>query len=126
MVGPIPEVIEKAKRIAAQNPEADSKKSGTTKRDPMSKENLDDFLKKSIEWVPKLKQLVIQGNPARAAEMEKLFPANYENIFKEQIAQMRDNIQKVDKQREEDKKKKEAEEAERAARRAEALKKASG
>jgi len=131
MVGPIPEVLEKAKKLAATTETASAAASTTTttttkstKKDPLAKDNLENVIKMSLDWIPKLRANVVKRNPERGAEMDERYGSGIEAKFRDEVGTMLTTVERVTKEREEARKKAEAEAAERAARRAEALKKA--
>jgi len=132
MVGHIAEVVDKARKMASQNP--DSSSSASSKKDtsaaagqddPLSREKLEEFARKTVgHFIPMLKQNVIKKKPSRATEMDKTYTSDYESKVLAEVNEMVETIKTVKAADEERRKKEEAEAAERAARRAEALKKA--
>jgi len=128
MVGNISEVIDKSKRLAQAGGGGGADGKGGQKggkRDILSKENLEDTMKKSLGIVQQLKENIVKRNPSRAPEMDQKYPqGSLEQKIQAEISQIVETVNRINIQREEERKKQEAEAAERAARRAEALKKA--
>lgn len=129
MVGPIKEVIEKSKKItgAAQSSSGSGDKAavGTgkaTKKDLLTRDNLEDVIKKTAPVGGQLKENVLKRNPSRGNEMDQKLQ-NLDSRFQGELGVIVENVRKINAQREEERKRQEAEAAERAARRAEALKK---
>eukprot|EP01088_Endostelium_zonatum_P011278 TRINITY_DN252_c0_g1_i1.p1 TRINITY_DN252_c0_g1~~TRINITY_DN252_c0_g1_i1.p1 ORF type:complete len:689 (+),score=233.97 TRINITY_DN252_c0_g1_i1:57-2123(+) len=128
MVGPIAEVIEKNKKItaAASSSSSTTTTAGgkTTKRDLLTKDNLEDIIKKTAPVGGQLKDNVLKRNPTRGGEMDQKLQ-NLDSRFQGELGVIVDNVKRINAQREEERRRAEAEAAERAARRAEALKKSS-
>jgi len=128
MVGPIKDVIEKSGKISAASSGSSSSSSGGAssgkagKKDLLSKDNLEDVIKKTAPVGGQLKENVLKRNPTRGSEMDSKLQ-NLDSRFQGELGVIVDNVKKINAEREQERKRAEAEAAERAARRAEALKK---
>jgi len=130
MVGPIAEVVEKAKKIASAAQSSSSSSSSSdksssskgTKKDLLAREHLEDVIKKTAPVAGQLKDNVLKRNPTRGSEMDQKLQ-NLDSRFQGELGVIVDNVKRINALREEERRRAEAEAAERAARRAEALKK---